>query len=100
MKVIPVLKMEEPEIAKVGTKGQVVIPQRIRRELGIDSKTRLALYTRGDKLVLTKIQAPSLGEELKSLFREIDENYKRKRRPSEREILSIISSYRHGKRRS
>lgn len=92
--------MEEPEIAKVGTKGQVVIPQRIRRELGIDSKTRLALYTRGDKLVLTKIRVPSIGEELKSLFREIDERYKGKRRPSEREILSSIRSYRHSSRRS
>ncbi|MBO0888443.1 AbrB/MazE/SpoVT family DNA-binding domain-containing protein [Candidatus Bathyarchaeota archaeon] len=95
-----VLKMEEPEIAKVGTKGQVVIPQRIRRELGIDSKTTLALYTRGDKLVLTKVELPSLREELKGLFREIDERYKGKRRPSEREILSSIRAYRHGKRRS
>ena len=94
------MKMEEPEITRVGTKGQVVIPQRIRRELGIDSKTRLALYTRGDKLVLTKITVPSLGEELKDLFREIDENYKGKRRPSERDILSSIRSYRHGRRKS
>ena len=94
------MKMEEPEIAKVGTKGQVVIPQRMRRELGIDSKTRLALYMRGDKLVLTKIEVPSLGEELKGLFREIDERYKGKRRPSEREILSSIRSYRIEKRRS
>lgn len=92
--------MEEPEIAKVGTKGQVVIPQRIRRELGIHSKTRLALYTSGDKLVLTKITVPSIGEELKGLFREIDQRYKNKRRPSEREILSSIRSYRHGKRRN
>jgi len=45
--------MEEPEIAIVGTKGQVVIPQRIRRELGISSKTKLAVYMRGNKLVLT-----------------------------------------------
>jgi AbrB family looped-hinge helix DNA binding protein len=91
--------LEEPEIARVGTKGQVVIPQRIRRELGIDSRTRLAFYTRGDKLVLTKIEVPSVGKELKSLFREIDERYKRKRRPSEREILSEIRSYREEKRR-
>jgi len=42
--------MEEPEIAIVGTKGQVVIPQRIRRELGIGSKTKLAVYMRGTSL--------------------------------------------------
>jgi antitoxin PrlF len=92
--------MEEPEIAVVGTKGQVVIPQRIRRELGIGSKTKLAVYMRGDKLVLTKLEFPPIGEELKGLFREIDERYARKRRPTEREILASIRSYRDEKRKN
>jgi AbrB family looped-hinge helix DNA binding protein len=92
-------KMEEPEIAVVGTKGQVVIPQRIRRELGIGSKTKLAVYLRGNKLVLTKVEFPPIGEELKGLFREIDARYKRKRRPTEREILAAIQSHRHGIRK-
>ena len=91
--------MEDPEIAIVGTKGQVVIPQRIRRELGISSKTKLAVYMRGNKLVLTKLEFPHLCEELKGLFREIDENYKKRRRPTEREILASIQSYREEKRR-
>ena len=91
--------MEEPEIAIMGTKGQVVIPQRIRRELGISSKTKLAVYMRGNKLVLTKLEFPHFGEELKGLFREIDENYKKRRRPTEREILASIQSYREEKRR-
>jgi hypothetical protein len=30
---------------------------------------------RGDKLVLTKLRLPQLGEELSSLFREIDDLY-------------------------
>jgi AbrB family looped-hinge helix DNA binding protein len=92
-------KMEEPEIAIVGTKGQVVIPQRIRRELGIGSKTKLVVYMRGNKLVLTKLEFPPIGEELKRLFREIDERYKGKRRPIEREILAAIQSYRHEMRK-
>jgi len=91
--------MEEPEIAIVGTKGQVVIPQRIRRELGIGSKTKLAVYMRGNKVVLTKLEFPHLGEELKGLFREIDENYKKRRRPTKREILASIQLYRDEKRR-
>src|SRR5207253_8664193 len=91
--------MEEPEIAVVGTKGQMVIPQRIRRELGISTKTKLAVYMRGNKLVVSKLELPPLGEELKELFREIDERYKRKRRPTEREILASIQSYRDEKRR-
>jgi len=91
--------MEEPEIAIVGTKGQIVIPQRIRKELGIGTKTKLAVYMRGDKLVVAKLKFPPLGEELKGLFREIDAHHRRKSRPSDREILASIGSYRDEKRK-
>jgi len=48
---------------------------------------------------VTKVEFPHLGEELKGLFREIDENYKKRRRPTEREILASIQSYREEKQR-
>jgi len=48
---------------------------------------------------VTKVEFPHLGEELKGLFREIDENYKKRRRPTEREILASIQSYREEKRK-
>ena len=76
-----------------------MISRRMRRELGISSKTKLAVYMRRNKLVLTKLEFPHLGEELKGLFQEIDENYKKRRRPTEREILASIQSYREEKRR-
>jgi AbrB family looped-hinge helix DNA binding protein len=98
MKVILWGKMEEPEIAVVGTKGQIVIPQELRDELSIKPKTKLAVYKRGDKLVLTKLKVPSLGEELKVLFKDIDQSYRHKKRPSEREILREIQAYRREKR--
>ena len=71
MKVILVKNMEqeEAEVAVVGTKGQIVIPQRLRRELKITSKTKLVVYRKGDKLVVAKLKVPPLGEELKDLFR-------------------------------
>ena len=90
--------MEEPEIATVGTKGQIVIPQQMRRELGIKPRTKLAVYRRGDKLVVAKLEVPPLGEELKGLFEDIDERYKRRNRPTEREILGEIQAYRKEKR--
>ncbi len=90
--------MEEPEIATVGTKGQIVIPQQMRRELGIKPRTKLAVYRRGDKLVVAKLEVPPLGEELKGLFEDIDERYKRRNRPTEREILEEIQAYRKEKR--
>jgi AbrB family looped-hinge helix DNA binding protein len=98
MKVILGDGMEEPEIAIVGTKGQIVIPQGMREELEIKPRTKLAVYKRGDKLVLTKLKIPSLGEELRALFREIDENYRNKKRPTEKEILEEIQAYRREKR--
>lgn len=93
-----IILVEEPEIATVGTKGQVVIPQQIRKELGIRPKTKLAIYSRGGRLVAAKVEAPSLGDELKALFREIDGRYKGKKRPTEREILAEIQAYRKEKR--
>lgn len=92
--------MEEPEIATVGTKGQVVIPQQIRKELGIGPKTKLVIFSKGGKIVAAKVEAPTAGEELLSLFREIDERQKGRKRPTEREILAEIQAYRKEKRAS
>lgn len=86
--------MEEPEVAVVGTKGQIVIPKQMRTELNIRPKTKLAVYRRGDKLVVTKLAIPSLGEELKALFKEIDNQFKERRRPTEKEILEVIRANR------
>lgn len=90
--------MEEPEIATVGSKGQIVIPQQLRTELNIKPKARLAVYRRGNKLVLTKLRVPPLGEELRALFREIDEQYKGKKKPTEGEILEEVQAHRRERR--
>lgn len=86
--------VEEPEIAVVGTKGQIVIPQQLREELSIRPKTRLALYRRGDKIVVTKLDIPPLSDDLKGFLDEIDEKRRGRRRPTEREILEEIQAYR------
>jgi len=91
---------EEPEIAVVGTKGQIVIPQQLREELSIKPKTKLALYRRGDKIVVTKLEIPPLADDLKEFFKEIDEKRKGKKRPTEREILGEIQAYRSERRKT
>ena len=88
---------EEPEIAIVGTKGQIVIPQRLRKELKIISKTKLIVYRKGDKIVVTKLKVPPLREELKDLFSEIDKQNKDKK-ISDKDILKEIQTYRLEKR--
>jgi AbrB family looped-hinge helix DNA binding protein len=87
----------EPEITTVGTKGQVVIPQRLRKELDITSKTKLAVYRKGDKIVMTKLEIPPITEELQILFDEVDKQTKGKK-VSEKEILKEIQTYRMEKR--
>ncbi|MGB9915387.1 MAG: AbrB/MazE/SpoVT family DNA-binding domain-containing protein [Candidatus Bathyarchaeales archaeon] len=94
------MEQEEAEIAVVGTKGQIVIPQRLRRALKITAKTKLAIYRKGDKLVVTKLEVPPLGEELSALFREIDEQNKGQKKLTEKEILEEIQAYRREKRAS
>jgi len=95
-----VAQEEEPEIAVVGAKGQIVIPQRLRKDLKITPKTKLVIYRKNDKLVVTKLKVPSLEEDLKELFKEIDQEYKGKKekKPSEKDILEEIQEYRKEKR--
>jgi len=89
-------QLEEPEIAVVGTKGQFVIPQDLRRRLAIKPKTKLAIYRKGDKLVVTKLKIPTAGKELDDFFAEIDEGIKRV--ASQQEIIKEIQAYRKEKR--
>lgn len=70
----------------------------MRRLLKIAPKTKLAIYSRGDKLVITKLRLPPLEDELKDLFREIEESYSRRKRPTEKEILEEIQAHRREKR--
>ena len=87
------MTQENSDIAVVGTKGQIVIPQRFRKELAITPNTKVVVYRKDDKLVLAKLTIPPIVE-LKELFAEIDLQNKAKKKPSEQEILDDIQSYR------
>jgi AbrB family looped-hinge helix DNA binding protein len=87
------MAQENLDIAVVGTKGQIVIPQRFRKELAITPNTKVVVYRKDDKLVLAKLTIPPIVE-LKELFAEIDQQNKAKKKPSEQEILDDIQSYR------
>jgi AbrB family looped-hinge helix DNA binding protein len=91
------LEREETAIAIVGTKGQIVIPQRFRKELAITPNTKIILYRKDDKLVLAKLAIPPL-EELKTLFDQIDKQNSGKPKPKEQEILDSVQDARHLKR--
>jgi AbrB family looped-hinge helix DNA binding protein len=90
---------EKSEIAIVGTKGQIVIPQNFRKDLAITPNTKIIVYRKDDKLVLAKLNVPPL-EELKELFEEIDLKNKATKKPTEEDILNEVQAYRRVKRAS
>ncbi len=90
------MSQEESDIAVVGTKGQIVIPQRFRKELAITPNTKIIVYRKDDKLVMAKLKVPPL-EELKDLFAEIDQQNKEKKQSTEQEILDEIQACRNAK---
>ena len=47
------------EIAKIGERGQVVIPQSFRDVMSIHKGDKFMVLRRGDMLVLKKLRAPS-----------------------------------------
>jgi AbrB family looped-hinge helix DNA binding protein len=87
------MTQENSDIAVVGTKGQIVIPQRFRKELAITPNTKIVVYLKDDKLVLAKLTIPPIAE-LRELFAEIDQQNKANKKPSEQEILDDIQAYR------
>ena len=94
---VKIMRQEKSDIAIVGTKGQIVIPQRFRKDLAIIPNTKIIIYRKDDKLVLAKLNVPPL-EELKELFAEIDQQNKEKKKPTEKEILEEIQAYRRENR--
>ncbi len=74
-------------------KGQVVIPKDMREKLKLAPKTKLLIYGHGDTLILKKLIVPDVEQELKALWREIDQTIGKKRRLSQKEIDEEIHTH-------
>jgi AbrB family looped-hinge helix DNA binding protein len=86
---------EEPEVTTMSEKGQVVIPQSIRKELGIKPKTKFLVYGRGDTVIMKKLDLPNLKKEWDNIFKSMD---KKQLRLSEKEIQEEAASARKARR--
>ena len=47
---------------KMSSKGQVVIPEEIRRELGLDAGTQFIVVGEDDVVILKMVRAPSMKD--------------------------------------
>ena len=61
------MKTELPELTKLSSKGQIVIPTSIRKKLSIKEGTYLAVSAKNDMLVMKKMDAKMKPEDLKTL---------------------------------
>jgi AbrB family looped-hinge helix DNA binding protein len=81
----------EPEVTTISEKGQVVIPQSIRKELGIKPKTKFLVYGRGDTVIMKKLELPDLKKEWEDIFKQMN---KKELKMSDKEIQKEIEEAR------
>jgi AbrB family looped-hinge helix DNA binding protein len=88
------MSAEEPEVTTISEKGQVVIPQSIRKEVGIKPKNKFLVYGRGDTIIMKKLELPDLKKEWDDIFKMMD---KKDLKITEEEILKEIAAVRKTK---
>jgi AbrB family looped-hinge helix DNA binding protein len=79
---------EELEVTTMSEKGQVVIPQSIRKELGIKPKTKFLVYGRSDTVIMKKLELPDLKKEWEDIFNLMD---KKQLKISDKEISKEVA---------
>jgi len=88
---------QEPEVTTIGEKGQVVIPQSLRKELGIKPRTKFLVFGRGDTVIMKRLELPDVEKEWEAIFKMMNE---RGLKLSEKEIQEEIRSARKERRKS
>lgn len=78
------------EVAKISSKGQVVIPSEIREELGLDVGTSVMVTKMNGFVLLKKIDLPNIEEEFKNLTKWGTEFAKKRGIKTEEDVVRII----------
>lgn len=78
------------ELTKVTSKGQVVIPSKIRKELDIEEGSQMAVSKIGDFVLMKKAKIEDPKEEFKSLTGWGTRFAKRKGIRTEQDVVDII----------
>lgn len=85
---------EKADITVVSEKGQVVIPQTIRKKLGIGPKTKLLIYGYQDAIIMKKLEVPNVTKELEAMYKRIDKKIAKYGELTNEEINEVIQDYR------
>jgi AbrB family looped-hinge helix DNA binding protein len=87
---------EEPQVTTISQKGQVVIPQSIRKQMRIKAKNKFLIYGKGDTIIMKKLEIPDLKKEWDSIFKMMDE---KELKISDEEIDEEISQVRKNRQK-
>ena len=93
-------RYEKTDVTVVSGKGQVVIPQSIRKKLGLGPKTKLLVYGYQDAVVLKKMEIPDVTKELEEIYRRVGAGIGKYGELTNEEINEVIQDYRRKKRAS
>ena len=86
--------LDEPEITTMSEKGQVVIPQELRKHLGIKPKSRFVVFAIGNNIVMRKLDIPDIKKEWNSIFQSMN---KKGLKLDENDIAAEIKAYKKAK---
>ena len=78
------------EITKISSKGQVVIPSDIRKELGLDIGSSLLVTKMQDFVLLKKIEIPDMKKEFERLTKFGNQHAKKMGIKNEEDVVRMI----------
>ena len=67
---MPIPATKPPSVTRMSSKGQVVIPEPIREQLGLEPGTRFLVVANQDAIMLKEIEPPSI-EDFDELLEEL-----------------------------
>jgi bifunctional DNA-binding transcriptional regulator/antitoxin component of YhaV-PrlF toxin-antitoxin module len=87
-----VIDLSEVELTHMTSKGQVVIPFDIRKEINVGVGTVFAVFGSGDTIMLKKVHKPTKEELKKSWIRLVEEGSKKAKRLGieEKDVAKLI----------
>ena len=78
------------EVTKISSKGQIVIPFDIRKDLDLETGSQVAITKVNDYILLKKVSIPDIEKEFKQMTKWGSEWAKKKGIKSEEDVLRII----------
>ena len=90
-------RCEKPDVTVVSGKGQVVIPQAIRKKLGLEPKTKLLVYECQDVVILEKLVVPDIERKLEAMRKRIDKRITKYGALTQEDVEEEIQQFRREK---